>query len=56
VDGNLNEARDLPAHHDYRAVLAQVMRSTFAMSDTALASVLPNSKWDTRLDGLMRRT
>ena len=54
--GNLNEARDLPAHHDYRAVLAQVMRSTFAMSDTALASVLPNSKWDTRLDGLMRRT
>ncbi len=54
--GNLNEARDLPAHHDYRAVLAQVMRSTFAMPDTALATVLPGSKWDTRLDGLMRRT
>ena len=54
--GNLNEARDLPAHHDYRAVLAQVMRSTFAMPDSALASVLPNSKWDTRLDGLMRKT
>lgn len=54
--GNLNEARDLPAHHDYRAVLAQVMRSTFAMQDSALASVLPNTKWDTRLDSLMRRT
>ncbi len=54
--GNLNEARDLPAHHDYRAVLAQVMRSTWAMPDSALASVLPNTKWDTRLDGLMRRT
>lgn len=54
--GNLNEARDLPAHHDYRAVLAQVMRSTFAMQDSALASVLPNSKWDTRLDGLLRKT
>ena len=54
--GNLNEARDLPAHHDYRAVLAQVMRSTLAMSDSALASVLPNTRWDTRLDGLMRRT
>ena len=54
--GNLNEARDLPAHHDYRAVLAQVMRSTLAMPDSALASVLPNAKWDTRLDSLMRRT
>ena len=53
---NLNEARDLPAHHDYRAVLAQVMRSTLAMPDSALAHVLPNTKWDTRLDRLMRRT
>ena len=53
--GNLNEARDLPAHHDYRAVLAQVMRSTLAMSDTSLASILPNTPWDTRLDALMRR-
>lgn len=54
--GNLNEARDLPAHHDYRAVLAQVMRNTFAMQDSALASLFPNSQWDTRLDGLMRTT
>jgi uncharacterized protein (DUF1501 family) len=54
--GNLNEARDLPAHHDYRAVLAQVMRSTFGMPDSTLATVLPNTKWDARLDGLMRRT
>ena len=53
--GNLNEARDLPAHHDYRAVLAQVMRSTLAMSDTSLASILPNTQWDTRLNALMRR-
>ena len=54
--GNLNEARDLPAHHDYRAVLAQVMRHIFAMPDSVLASVLPNTRWDARLDGLMRRT
>ena len=53
--GNLNEARDLPAHHDYRAVLAQVLRSTFAMPDSALATVLPATNWDARLDGLMRR-
>ena len=54
--GNLNEARDLPAHHDYRAVLAQVMRSTFAMPDSVLASVLPNTRWDAQLDSLMRKS
>jgi uncharacterized protein (DUF1501 family) len=53
--GNLNEGRDLPAHHDYRAVLAQVLRSTFAMGDTQLASVLPGAGWDRRLDGLMAK-
>ncbi len=53
--GNLNEGRDLPAHHDYRAALAQILRSTFAMNDTTLSSLLPGSNWDTRLDGLMRK-
>ncbi len=51
---NLNEARDLPAHHDYRAVLAQVLRGTFALSDSSLADVLAGSAWDARLDGVMR--
>jgi uncharacterized protein (DUF1501 family) len=53
--GNLNEGRDLPAHHDYRAVLAQVLRATFALGDTQLAEVLPNVNWDSRLDGLFTR-
>ncbi|MDB5966571.1 MAG: hypothetical protein JWQ72_3071 [Polaromonas sp.] len=53
---NLNEARDLPAHHDYRAVLAQVLRASFAMPDTALANVLPGARWDNQLDGLVRRS
>lgn len=48
----LNEGRDLPAHHDYRAVLAQVLRGTFAFGDTQLADVLPGARWDKRLDGL----
>ena len=51
---NLNDARDLPAHHDYRAVLAQVLRSTFALGDSAMTSVLPGSQWDTRLDGIIQ--
>ena len=53
--GNLNEARDLPAHHDYRAVLAQVLRANFGLSDSVLASLLPGASWDKRLDGLLRR-
>lgn len=53
--GNLNENRDLPAHHDYRAVLAQALRSTFALPDSQLQSLLPGSNWDARLDGLLRR-
>ena len=53
--GNLNEARDLPAHHDYRGVLAQVLRDTFSLPDSAMASVLPGARWDNRLDGMMRR-
>ena len=53
--GNLNEGRDLPAHHDYRAVLAQVLRRTFALGDTQLATALPGASWDRRLDGLLSR-
>ncbi|MGQ2981578.1 MAG: DUF1501 domain-containing protein [Polaromonas sp.] len=53
--GNLNEGRDLPAHHDYRAVLAQVLRGSFALPDAALATVLPGASWDKRLDSLLRK-
>ncbi|WP_341923350.1 DUF1501 domain-containing protein [Polaromonas sp. YR568] len=54
--GNLNEGRDLPAHHDYRAVLAQLLRSTFALSDAQLSAALPGVNWDRRLDGLLAKT
>lgn len=52
--GQLNEGRDLPAHHDYRAVLAQVLRGAFAFGDSQMADVLPGAKWDKRLDGLFK--
>ncbi|EJL89683.1 hypothetical protein PMI15_00512 [Polaromonas sp. CF318] len=51
----LNEGRDLPAHHDYRAVLAQVLRGAFAFGDSQLADVLPGARWDKRLDGLFSK-
>jgi uncharacterized protein (DUF1501 family) len=53
--GNLNENRDLPAHHDYRAVIAQALRSTFALPDSQLQTLLPGSSWDKRLDGVFRK-
>ncbi|MBC7445280.1 MAG: DUF1501 domain-containing protein, partial [Polaromonas sp.] len=53
--GNLNEGRDLPAHHDYRAVLAQVLRASLGLDDAALAQVLPGAGWDHRLDGLLKK-
>ena len=52
--GNLNDNRDLPAHHDYRAVLAQALRSSFALPDSQLQALLPGSNWDQRLNGLFR--
>jgi uncharacterized protein (DUF1501 family) len=51
----LNEGRDLPAHHDYRAVLAQVLRGTFSFGDSQMADVLPGARWDKRLDGLFNK-
>jgi uncharacterized protein (DUF1501 family) len=53
--GNLNENRDVPAHHDYRAVLAQALRSTFSLPDSQLQALLPGAQWDRRLDGLFRQ-
>ncbi len=53
-EANLNESRDLPAHHDFRAVLAQVLRKTLGTSDRDLADLLPGGSWDRRLDALMR--
>lgn len=51
---NLHEGRDLPVHHDFRAVLAQVLRRTQGLNARELDSVFPGFAWDTGLDGLMR--
>ena len=53
--GNLHEQRDLPVHHDFRAVLAQLLRPGFGLSDSQLAEVLPGADWDRQLDGLVKR-
>ncbi len=50
----LHEGRDLPVLNDYRAVLAQVLRTTLGMSDAQLIHVFPELVWDASLNSLMR--
>jgi uncharacterized protein (DUF1501 family) len=54
AQGNLHEGRDLPVHHDFRGVLAQVLRSTQGVGNGQLDALFPGFAWDGALDGLMR--
>jgi uncharacterized protein (DUF1501 family) len=53
AQGNLHEGRDLPVHHDFRAVLSQVLRRTQGLNAQQLDALFPGFQWDSRLDGLM---
>jgi len=52
--GALHDGRDLPVHHDFRAVLAQVLKSTQGLGATELDKLFPGFAWDRALDGVMR--
>ncbi|QDL55736.1 DUF1501 domain-containing protein [Rhodoferax aquaticus] len=54
ANGNLHEGRDLPVHHDFRAVLAQVLRHSQGVGTAELDRLFPGYAWDAQLDGLMR--
>jgi uncharacterized protein (DUF1501 family) len=51
---NLHENRDLPVHHDFRAVFAQVLRASQGLSNADIDRLFPGFMWDAGLDGLMR--
>jgi uncharacterized protein (DUF1501 family) len=51
---NLNEGRDLPVHHDFRSVFAQVLRAGFGLDERQLQDVFPGAAFDSRLNDLMR--
>ena len=55
ASGNLHEGRDLPVHHDFRAVFAQVLRATQGSTAAQLDALFPGFAWDARLDGVMHR-
>lgn len=52
--GNLHEGRDLPVHHDFRAVFAQALRATQGLRAAELDKIFPGFAWDPSLNGLMR--
>jgi uncharacterized protein (DUF1501 family) len=54
AQGNLHEGRDLPVHHDFRGVFAQVLRSTQGLANADIARLFPGFTWDIALDGLMQ--
>jgi uncharacterized protein (DUF1501 family) len=41
--GQLNERRDLPVLHDFRAVLSLVLRGTQGATDAQLAALFPGN-------------
>jgi uncharacterized protein (DUF1501 family) len=50
----LHEGRDLPVHHDFRAVLAQVLQRSQGLTRPAMDALFPGFAWDPSLNGLMR--
>jgi uncharacterized protein (DUF1501 family) len=54
AQGNLHEGRDLPVHHDFRGVFAQVLRSTQGLAHADIDRLFPGFAWDSALDGLLR--
>ncbi len=52
--GQLNEGRDLPVRHDFRAVLAQALARNFGLTESQLTDVLPGTRWDASLDRLLK--
>ncbi len=41
-------------HHDFRAVLAQVLRATQGATAKELTTLFPGFAWDAALDGMLR--
>lgn len=54
AQSNLHEGRDLPVHHDFRAVFAQVLSANLGLNHTSLDRLFPGFAWDNTLNGMMR--
>ncbi|MEY2860911.1 MAG: hypothetical protein RL392_1369 [Pseudomonadota bacterium] len=54
AQANLHEGRDLPVHHDFRGVLAQVLRSSMGLTAAQIDPLFAGYAWDAGLNGLMR--
>ena len=53
---NLYEGRDVPVHHDFRSIFAQVLQSGFGLRDSQLQDLFPGANEDARLGRLINRS
>ena len=50
----LNEGRDLPVHHDFREIFAQVLTSSLGLPEDSVGEIFPSFRMDHSLRGLFR--
>jgi uncharacterized protein (DUF1501 family) len=50
----LNEGRDLPVHHDFRAVFAQALTHSVGVTKGKIQEIFPTYQWDSALDTLFK--
>jgi uncharacterized protein (DUF1501 family) len=53
---NLHEGRDIPVHHDFRSIFAQVLQSGFGLRDSQLQDVFPGASDDLSLGRMLLRS
>ena len=52
--GNLHDGRDLPVHHDFRSVFAQLLAAGFGLREEQIQDLFPGARFDPKLAGLVR--
>lgn len=50
----LNEGRDLPVHHDFRAVFAQTLVSALGLTPSQTENIFQGFRWDSTLNNLFK--
>jgi uncharacterized protein (DUF1501 family) len=50
----LNEGRDLPVHHDFRAVFAQTLVNALGLTLSQTEHIFQGARWDASLNSLFK--
>jgi uncharacterized protein (DUF1501 family) len=50
----LNEGRDLPVHHDFRAVFSQALVNALGVTQLQTENLFQGARWDSGLNSLFK--